>query len=142
MSVHTIFDPAIAERLAPEDLALILPPASNGRAFDLHPALFAMTIGCYLGFLLVMGMAFMTGELVIPFAIFVAYIGMGFGVPALWARVSPAKGRPESWAQFLSRGVNTGSGHLTAGAAIAQMMTVPILILLWGVAIVAIRASI
>ena len=111
------------------------------RVFDLPPALFAMSFACYAAFLLVMGVAFMNPELVLPFAIFGVYLGMYFAVPGWWARV---KGKPEapvqSWTEFLEEGIETGSGPLGGRAAIAQVMILPVLILAWGGAIAAIAA--
>ena len=104
-------------------------PNRAERVFDLHPAVFAMQLGAYAAFLLVLGLAFMNRELVIPFAIFTVYIGMFFATPALWARVKGTEGgRLESWAEFMEVGVDTGSGHLTGRQALAQIMTVPVLL--------------
>lgn len=118
-------------------------PQRAARAFDLHPALFAMTIGSYFAFLAVMALAFMNPHLVIPFGIFAAYIVMAFGVPGAWAYLQPeAKGRRQSWAEFLREGIATGSGHLSGGAAVAQVMTLPVLIIAWGLAVAVIKATV
>lgn len=104
-------------------------PNRAERVFDLHPAVFAMQLACYAAFLAILGLAFMNRELVVPFGIFVVYVAMYFATPAMWARVKGrAQGRLESWAEFMEGGVQTGSGHLTGGQALAQIMTVPLLL--------------
>ena len=106
------------------------------RTFDLHPALFAGTIAAYFAFLGIMALAFMNAMLAIPFSVFVAYIVMAFGVPALWALMAPDQGgRAADWDEWMAEGVDTGSGHMTGGAAVAQVMTLPLLVVAWGGAI-------
>ncbi|TKD53146.1 hypothetical protein [Sphingomonas baiyangensis] len=113
------------------------------RSFGLHPALFVATIAAYLIFLAIMGAAFMNGELVIPFAIFVIYIAMAFGTPQLWARMTePRGGRFATWGEFLDEGIETGSGKLSGMAAVAQVMTLPVLIVAWGAIVAGIAASV
>ena len=71
------------------------------RTFGLHPALFVATIVAYFAFLAIMAATFMNAELAIPFAIFIIYLVMAFGVPGLWARVA---GRPEGRGKLVFRG--------------------------------------
>lgn len=112
------------------------------RTFGLHPALFAATIGAYFAFLAILGAVFMTAELVLPFAIFVIYIVMAFGVPALWARVTPRpEGRFQSWAEFREDGIEIETGRIGSGAAIAQVLVLPVLIVGWAAAIAVIVAA-
>lgn len=113
------------------------------RTFDLHPLLFAGTIGCYFAFLGIMAASFMNANLAIPFVIFVAYIVMAFATPAMWARIAPRQGgRLQEWADFLREGIETGSGHLGGGAAVAQVMVLPALIVGWALAIAVIHATV
>lgn len=111
------------------------------RTFDLHPGIYAGLFGIFSTFLLVMAAAFMTRELILPFAIFFIYLGMYFGVPALWARVTPQEQGPrQSWAEFMHEGVETATGHTTASAALAQIFVLPILLLGWAVTVAVISA--
>ena len=113
------------------------------RTFDLHPALFAVTVGCYLAYLVVMAVTFMNDELVIPFAIFAITIVAGFLVPGLWARVAgPAVGRMQSWADFMSEGIDTYTGHLSGRSAAVQVLIMPVMLVGWGLIIAIIRASV
>ncbi|MND00096.1 hypothetical protein D3C83_185940 [compost metagenome] len=47
---------------------------------------------------------------------------------------------PLSWGQFRNRGIQTLSGHLTASEATVQVLILPVLIFLWGIAAVTIAA--
>jgi hypothetical protein len=111
------------------------------RVFGLHPALFAITIGSYFLFLGIMAAAFMTPDLVLPFIIFAVYVAMAFGTPGLWARVRGRDPGPvQSWAQFRKEGVDIATGHLGSGAAVAQVVMLPVLLVGWGAAIAIIAA--
>ena len=65
----------------------------------------------------------------------------GFGVPALWVRMKPENPqRPISWSRFMSEGIETLSGRLDAKSATVQVLILPTLIFLWGIATVTIAA--
>lgn len=118
-------------------------PARAERTFGLHPALFAVTIGAYFVYLAIMGAAFMNAELWIPFAVFAVFVAAAFGVPAMWARIAgPRDARFADWSEFMAEGLETATGHLGGGAVVAQVLTVPLLIVAWGIAIAAIRATV
>jgi len=117
-------------------------PNRAERTFGLPPRLFVATIGAYFAFLGIMAATFMTAELVIPFAIFVIYIVMAFGVPALWARVAGRPvGRFQTWEEFRSEGMVIETGRISGGGAIAQVLVLPALVVGWGVAIAIIVAT-
>ena len=119
----------------------LLGEATTDRTFELPVGIYIATVGSYLGFLGLTATAFLTGELVLPMVVFVFYIAMAFGVPTIWARMQPpTRSRSLTWGQFKSRGIQTGSGWLSAESATAQVLTLPILVLLWGVAGVTIAA--
>lgn len=138
MSFHytaeTFADAGIVKKTAPFETKV-------ERSFDLPVALHAATVGLYLAFLGVMAFAFQDRGLMIPMAIFVMYIVMAFGVPALWVRMKPVHiGKPLSWSQFSRVGINTFTGNLSARDATGQVLILPVLILGWGVAIAVIAA--
>ncbi len=113
------------------------------RNFGLPTGLYVATVGAYFAFLGVMSAAFMTGDLAIPMAICVIYLVMAFGVPALWTRMKRDSAvAPLSWDQFAHRGIVTHTGPLTASQATVQVLMLPVLILLWGVAVAVIAASV
>lgn len=111
------------------------------RSFDLHPAIFGMLFTTFAAFLIILGVAFMTKELWLPFMIFGVYLVMAFATPALWARIADNENAPrQSWAEFMIEGVETGTGHLPASAALWQIFTVPVLLVGWAAAIATIAA--
>lgn len=112
------------------------------RNFGLPTGIYAATVGAYLAFLGVMASAFLTGELVLPMVVFVVYIVMAFGVPGFWARMNPDNSSsPLSWGQFRNRGIMIESGRLSAFEASVQVLMLPALILVWGVAVAIIAAT-
>jgi hypothetical protein len=106
------------------------------RSFDLPPVLHAATVGLYFAFLGVMAFAFQDRGLIIPMAIFVIYIAMAFGVPAMWVRMKPEhSAKPLGWAHFSRLGIDTFTGNMSAKDATGQVLILPVLVLGWGVAI-------
>jgi hypothetical protein len=105
------------------------------RNFGLPTGLYAATVAGYFGFIAVMALTFMNPELVLPMVIFAVFIVAGFGTPALWARMRPEKPQGAmSYGTFRHRGIETATGHLASGAAAIQVLILPVLIFLWGVA--------
>ncbi len=113
------------------------------RSFDLPPVLHAATVGLYFAFLGVMAFAFQDRGLIIPMAIFIIYIVMAFGVPAMWVRMKPEhSAKPLGWANFSRFGIDTFTGNMTAKDATGQVLILPVLILGWGVAIAFIASAV
>ena len=111
------------------------------RTFELPGGLYGLTVACYLGFLGLMSMLFMNGELALPMAAFVVSIVGGFGLGYKWVSMKPDGGtRTLSMGQFANRGIQTLSGRLTAAEASAQVLILPVLIVFWGLAIAVIFA--
>jgi hypothetical protein len=106
------------------------------RNFGLPSALYAATVGLYLAFVGVMATLFLIPEMIIPLAICAGFIVIAFGLAGQWARMKPVNDTaPLSWGQFSHRGIQTLTGHLTAGEAAVQVLVLPVLILVWGVSI-------
>ncbi len=111
------------------------------RTFELPPRLYAMTVAAYAGFIGIMAAGFGTGELWIPLAICLGIIAMGFGTPAVWTKLAPDKGEsPLQWAEFRRKGIVTATGQTSALDATVQVMILPTLILVWGLAVLIIAA--
>lgn len=145
----SIIDRPLVRPVAQAAVSPAITPAAQahrgeyGRAFDLHPALFAMTVAAYLGYLAIMALAFMDAELILPMVIFVLFVCAGFGTPALWARVAPPPaGNAPSWSRFMRDGFVCMTGHVSARGAMCQVLIMPVLVLLWGVAIAIIAACV
>jgi len=111
------------------------------RNFELPGALFAATAAGYLGFLGLMVMAFGNPGLILPIGIIVVFIAMFFGVNATWMRMKPEHPqRLTAWSRFRRHGIMTAYGRSSAGAATVQVVILPALIFLWGLAVVTIAA--
>ena len=124
-------------RIATTQAGIAHPP----RTFELPARLYGLTVGAYLAFLAVTAVGFASPGLIIPIAICVIYLAMAFGTPLLWARMRPEEaGRALSWNEFRRVGVMTATGRLEAGQAALQVLILPVLILAWGVTMVALYA--
>lgn len=117
-------------------------PKHGERAFGLHPALHIATIGGYFTFLGVMWAAFGEAPLALPFVIFVVTLAAGFIVPGLWAGVAGDAAPKDDWAAFRRKGFDCATGHVTAGAAMAQVLILPMLLVCWAIAIAIIHATV
>jgi hypothetical protein len=130
------------DRTAFEDARILAEPPAAGRVFDLHPALHAAVFGGFAAYLGIMWAAFGTAQLILPFAIFFVFLAGAWITPAMWARVAGTPGRKTSWSEFLRDGFECGTGHVTAGAAMGQVLIMPAMLLLWGLAVAVIKASV
>jgi len=116
-------------------------PQHPARTFELPPRLYALTVGAYMAFLGVMAAGFGTGELWIPLAICAIILAMGFGTPAVWTKLAPETTESAlHWSEFRRKGIVTATGQTSALDATVQVMILPTLILLWGVAVLIIAA--
>jgi multidrug efflux pump subunit AcrB len=117
-------------------------PRRGRRVFDMHPAVHGLTVAAYALFATILCATFMAPEMIVPAAIVAVSVVALFLTPGLWARVAPDDGKPkQSWAEFMDEGVDTITGRLTAGQAMAQILTLPILVVCLAAAMAAIKAS-
>jgi len=140
----------MAERLSPEfvaekaivhDEAALRAPMPVDRSFELPAALYVGTAVCYFAFVGVMAIGFGNPHLILPMAIIFTFFVMAFAVPAMWMRMKPGHAqRLTGWSRFQRDGIMTAFGRSTAGAATVQVLILPVLILLWGFAVVTIAA--
>jgi hypothetical protein len=131
----------IAEQAIIHEAPLVRQPAAVDRNFELPGGLYAATGAAYLAFVGVMAFGFGNPGLVVPMAIIVVFIAMFFAVPAMWMRMKPDHAQHLTpWARFQRQGVMTAFGHSSAGAASVQVLILPALILVWGLAVVIIAA--
>ena len=108
------------------------------RSFGLPPVLHIATFALYFGFLAVMSVGLGTRELAIPLAICFVFLGMAAAVPAKWVTMKPVNKTPKtSWIDFAQDGIETYTGRMRANDAMVQVLILPVLIFLWGIAIVA-----
>ena len=131
----------VAEKAIIHTEAVLCQSTTVDRSFELPTGLYVATVGLFLGYLAVMGFGFAHPEMILPMAIFTFFIVAGFGVPTLWVRMKPDSGqRALSWSRFAREGIDTLSGRLDAKAASVQVLILPALIFLWGIAMVTIAA--
>ncbi len=103
------------------------------RSFGLPGAIYGAMVGCYLGFLAIAAVTFGNAALAIPLVIFAVAIVAGFGVPSLWTRLKDNASGPPTTGEFARDGVMTHTGRLSAPDAAVQILTLPVLVLVWGV---------
>jgi hypothetical protein len=123
------------------DLSAAPPRTRIERNFGLPTRLYAITAACYFAFLGILSLALMEPQLVIPMVICVIIVAAYFIVPRKWATMRPDNAPPPlSWSKFKQHGIATHTGPVAASDAVAQVLILPVLILLWGCAVVTIRA--
>lgn len=115
------------------------------RSFELPTAYYGATVGLYFAFLGVMFAGFGNPGLIIPMAIFAVFIVGMFGVPAIWtllrgAELKDNETKPLTMGQFAKDGTMTLTGRLAPRDAAIQMLILPVLIVMWGIAVVTIAA--
>ena len=100
------------------------------RSFQLPGAIWTVYIGSFVWFLAMLAVAFGDGYgMPLAFAVFVAYGAMYFGVARVFAKVETGDRNPDAgWDAFMRNGIMTGSGHLDGSAAVAQIVTLPLLL--------------
>lgn len=124
------------------DAAQAQPAARAPHVFDLHPALHAAVFGGFFVYLSIMWASFADSGLAIPFVVFAIFLAASFIVPAIWARIVPQAGPRERWGDFMARGVDCATGRLDAGAAMVQVLIMPAMLILWGLAVAIIHAAV
>ena len=116
-------------------------PHTVDRNFELPARLFVATAGLFFAAAGVMAFGFAAPMMIVPTGIIAVFIAMFFGVAAMWMRMKPEHPqRLTSWGRFRRQGIMTAYGHSTAGAATVQVLILPVLIFLWGIAVVTIAA--
>lgn len=109
--------------------------------FELPAGVYAASLGCFVTFLATMVVGFGNPELGILMAIFGVFFAGFYGIPVLFVKESPeGTNKALTWGQFKSRGIMTLTGRLPASEALAQVLVLPVLIVLWGLACVVIAA--
>ena len=112
------------------------------RTFELPKTLYAVTIACYLGFVGITALAFGNPALLIPMVVIAGIIVAGFLVPGIWTQLRPDTKTKNamSFERFVGSGIITNTGPLKGRDAAIQVLILPVLVLLWGIAVVTIAA--
>ena len=131
----------IAEKAIVHDTPVLALPASFDRSFELPTGLYVTMAALFFAAAGVMAFGFAAPAMIVPTGIIAVFIAMFFAVPAMWVRMKPDNAKPAStWAKFQRHGVMTPYGRTTARDATVQMLILPTLILVWGLAVVTIAA--
>ncbi len=138
--VHDLIASGDARIVAQPESPQVRHQVEADRNFGLPSALYGATVAGYLGFLLVVGSAFANPVLAIPMAIFVVFIIAGFGIPAIWTRLAGNASQPQTLGEFEARGIQTHTGRLAAKDASIQVLILPVLLVVWGLAVAVIAA--
>lgn len=132
---------SIAERAIIHEATALRAPHAVDRNFELPAGMLVAMVALFFGAVGVLALGFTSPMLILPMAIIMIFMAMAFAVPALWMRMTPENPqRLTPWSRFRQQGIMTGSGHSTAGAATVQVLILPVLILVWGLAVVTIAA--
>jgi hypothetical protein len=138
--VHDLIARGEARVVALPEAEAVRHQVEADRNFGLPSVLYGATVAGYLGFLVIVGSAFANPELAIPMAIFVLFILAGFGIPALWTRLAGNTSAAQTLGEFEQRGVMTATGRLAARDASIQVLILPVLLVVWGLAVAVIAA--
>ncbi len=131
----------IAEQAIIHEAPMLRLPTTVDRNFELPGRLYVATAGAYFAFLAVTAVGFRSPEMIIPAAICVVFITMLFGTAAMWMRMQPEhRQHLTAWDRFWRQGIMTAYGRTKASDATIQVLILPVLILLWGIAVVTIAA--
>jgi hypothetical protein len=130
-----------AEKAIIHEAPVLRLPTTVDRNFELPTGLYMAKAGLFFAFIAITSIGFASPEMILPAAICVIFTTLYFAVPAMWVRMKPEHPqRATSWARFQREGIMTPYGRATAGAATVQVLILPVLILLWGIAVVTIAA--
>lgn len=138
--VHDLIARGDARVVASPTAAPVRHQVEADRNFGLPTVLYGATVGCYLGFLAVVGSAFANPVLAIPMAIIVLLIVAFFAVPAMWTRLKDNRSEPQTLGEFEARGILTNTGRLAPRDATIQVLILPVLLVVWGLAVAVIAA--
>lgn len=138
--IHDLIASGDARIVAQPEVPQVRHQVEVDRNFGLPTAFYGATVAGYLGFLLVVGSAFANPVLAIPMAIFVVFIIAGFGIPAIWTRLAGNTSEPQTLGEFEARGIHTHTGRLAAKDASIQVLILPVLLVVWGLAVAVIAA--
>ncbi len=123
---------------------IVAPPAlqtGEAKNFELPAALYGAMAALFFGFLGVMAVGFSHPEMILPMAINFIFLSAFFTVPTLFVSGDLQVGRKAMrWSEFMAKGVETETGHSSGRDAVVLALLLPVMIFLWGIAVVTIAA--
>jgi len=120
-----------------EPLAAERPNPSPAPAVpDIPPAVGGIIIGAYVALLAALAVATtVPGQSLFAIGIAAFFLCMFFAVPAVFLGMDQGDRRPPTLRRFMANGMQTMTGHSSGGAALVQMLVVPVCLTLGIVAI-------
>ena len=96
---------------------------------DVAAGVGGLIVAAYAGLILVF-FAFFTGSMLATMMVTVAagFVAIFFTVPRIFFALEPGDERRPSLSDFMYRGMDTLTGHSSGGAALVQMLIVPVLL--------------
>jgi Flp pilus assembly protein TadB len=98
-------------------------------ARDLPATVGWMIVASYASILAAFGWAFFgAADVMFNIGVCAVYLAVYLGVPWIFLKGEPdtSKVRQPDFAEFLEQGLSTWTGHVSGGAALAQMLTIPV----------------
>ena len=132
-------------KLLKAEARLVPPPVQRScddHSFELPTGIYAAMAALLFGFLAVLAVGLANPNLVVPMGVNFAFLAAFFAVPAIFVGAAKDGKRSLNWPQFMSRGVETATGHATGKEAVVLILMLPAFIFCWSLAIVAINASV
>ena len=116
------------------------PLACDDHSFELPSVLYLAMAGLFFGFVTVLALSSRT-HMLVSYGVIAAFIGMFFAVPSLFVRATPQESRnlPLGWRDFMDRGIDTATGRSSGRDAAVLILTLPVLILFFGIAVATIE---
>jgi hypothetical protein len=129
-SEHGVVAPEEVSRRTDAAPARPAPPL----AFDMPGRVLMTLVLLAVGYVGVMALAFAGGpeDIGLVFVVFGIVLAGFYGLPYVMARMSGGL-KPGSFERRGAWGMDTASGYLSSHAALAQILTVPVLMLIWAV---------
>ncbi|HSM96925.1 MAG TPA: hypothetical protein VLT91_12830 [Rhizomicrobium sp.] len=104
---------------------------------QMHPGVYKVALACWMGFLGVFVLTFLTSaNALFMIAIDAVYAAMFFGIPWVFYRMTPKTGpAPRDFFNFLGGRLDTIYGPIRASEALLQVILVPLILGIGGIAI-------
>jgi hypothetical protein len=105
------------------------PQASTPAVSDMPVAVGRMMVGVYAGLIgIFLATMARSGEATFMIAISGVYVAMFLSVPRIFFAVEKDSSQRPDLARFMRQGIDTHTGHMSGGSALAQMFAVPLLL--------------
>ena len=109
--------------------------ACDDQTFEFPHGLYAVMIALFTGFIVVLSLAF-SAHMGVTFGVIFAFVAAFFAIPIMFASIArDSRTRALPWHEYLDRGIDTATGRTAPGSATVLLLTLPVLIFAFAVAI-------